>query len=354
MEIQSITLPEGAGARPVVRFRITDTTTGQPLNMANEIAASNASPAGIPNTVPRFTLAQRDDRNDYRSYYASTISPKAYTPPTTAGTLPPQAPALQASYQPPAGAWPVADLKDVGGGVFEFTMPAVNQTGFDRAKTHTVAGWAVRSNGTADSDVTQASLDFVPSGAGTTTSYATVTDDRCNQCHGFVQAHGSRRTVPLCITCHNPSTTDPETSRTVDFKVMIHKIHAGSTLPSVLQGNGYYIVGYKQTVADFSDVTFPYHNHGVAHCTVCHSGGAQSDNWSKIPTQNVCTSCHDNVQFATGLDPCPIGTAAAGFFKDCLHAGGPITINDSRDPNACLGCHGPGTIAAIDKFHHGD
>ncbi|HEX9242311.1 MAG TPA: hypothetical protein VF875_07690, partial [Anaeromyxobacter sp.] len=264
-------------------------------------------------------------------------------------------PQLQAAYQPPSGAYPVADLKDVGSGSWELTLPPTNQSGFDRSKTHTVAGWAVRSNGTAAADVAATSLDFVP-GGGTPTGYATVTDARCNQCHGFVQAHGSRRTVPLCITCHNPSTGDPETSQTLDFKVMIHKIHSGQTLPSVQQGKGYFIVGFRQTVVDFSDITFPYHNHGVAHCTVCHSGGAQSDNWKKIPTQNVCTSCHDNVQFASaaGLDPCPVGTSAASGFKDCLHTGGPITITDSRDPNACLGCHGPGTAAAIDKFHHGD
>jgi OmcA/MtrC family decaheme c-type cytochrome len=358
MVIESITLPAGDGVRPVVRFHVTDNTTGQPINVGAEAAASNTSPPGIPNTVPRFTLAQRDDRNDYRSYYANNVTAKAYSLDPTLGytqPTPSPGPVTQASYQPPAGAYPVGDLKDVGGGSWELTLPATNQTGFDRTKTHTIASWTVRSNGTADADVAATSLDFVPAG-GSPTSFQTVTDARCSQCHGFVQAHGSRRTVPLCITCHNPSTTDPETARTVDFKVMIHKIHAGSTLPSVLQGKGYYIVGYKQGVSDFSDVVFPYHNHGVAHCTVCHEGGAQSSNWSMIPTQNVCTSCHDNVQFVSGagLDPCPIGTAAAGAFKDCLHAGGPINVPDSRDPNFCLGCHGPGTIAAIDKFHHGD
>ena len=355
MTIESITLPEGDGVRPVVRFHVTDMSTGQPINLPNEIAAANAKPAGIPNTVPRFTLAQRDDRNDYRSYYAATASPKPYTVP--AGEVaPPSAPTLQPSYEPPSGTWPVGDLKDVGGGSYEYTLPPINQTGFDRTKTHTVAGWSVRSNGTADADVATAFLDFVPSTAGgaSPTTYETVTDARCNQCHGFVQAHGTRRGVHLCITCHNPNNADPDTSRTVDFKVMIHKIHSGATLPSVLQGKGYFIVGFNQVVADFSDVVFPYLNHGVAHCTTCHSGGAQSDNWKLIPTQNVCTACHDNVQFSGGLDPCPVGTAAAANFADCLHTGGPIAIPDSRDPSTCIGCHGPGTAAAIDKFHFFD
>lgn len=354
MVIESITLPDGDGVRPVVRFHVTDLISGQPINLANEIAASNVKPAGIPNSVPRFTLAQRDDRNDYRSYYASTANPKPYTPPE-GEDVPPSAPALQSTYQPPSGTWPVGDLKDVGGGSYEFTMPAINQTGFDRTKTHTVAGWTVRSNGTADADVAMAWLDFVPTTAGgaAPTSYETVTDARCNQCHGFVQAHGTRRGVHLCITCHSPNTTDPDTSRTVNFKVMIHKIHSGATLPSVLQGKGYFIVGFNQVVADFSDVVFPYHNHGVAHCTACHSG-AQADNWKTFATQTVCTACHDNVQFSGTFDPCPVGTAASGFFADCLHTGGPIAISDPRDPATCAGCHGPGTAASIDKFHHGD
>jgi OmcA/MtrC family decaheme c-type cytochrome len=361
MEIQSVTLPDPTSAgtaaaqqRPVVRFRVVDTTTNQPVNLANEVAASNATPPGTPNSIPRFTLAQRDDRNDYRSYYGTVANPVPYVTPQ-GYTTPPAAPALQSAYEPPSGKWPVADLKDVGGGFYEYTMPPTNQTGFDRSKTHTLAGWVVRSNGTADADVAMASFDFVPAG-GTPTSYETVTDARCNQCHGFVQAHGTRRGVHLCMNCHSPSTTDPDTSRTVDFKVLIHKIHSGSTLPSVEQGKGYYIVGFRGTIVDFSDVVFPYHNHGVAHCTACHSGGAQSDNWKQVPTQNVCSSCHDNVQFASsaGLDPCPVGTTAAVSFKDCLHTGGPITITDSRDPANCMGCHGPGTAAAVDKFHHGD
>lgn len=369
--IESVTLPDPASAtstggsvRPVVRFRVTD-AQGTPIDLAKEVAAANASPPGTPNTVPRFTLAQRDDRNDYRSYYATTASPKPYTVPD-GFTAPPTSPQLQSTYQPPSGRWPVEDLKPVGNGSFDYTMPPVNQTGFDRTKTHTLAGWTVRSNGTADADVASAFLDFVPAAGGTPTTYETITDARCNQCHGFVQAHGTRRGVHLCITCHSPNTGDPETSQTVDFKVMIHKIHSGQTLPSVQQGEaarnaggsgpGYFIVGFRQVVQDFSDVVFPFHNHGVAHCTVCHSGGAQSDNWRRIPTQTVCTSCHDNVKFASGagLDPCPVGTSASGKFADCLHTGGPITITDARDPANCMGCHGPGTAAAIERFHHGD
>jgi OmcA/MtrC family decaheme c-type cytochrome len=354
MEITSVTIPQGDNVRPVVRFRVIDTRTGQPVNLAQEVPAGDANPKGFPNTVPRFTLAQRDDRNDYHSYYVATVSPKPYVTPAGAET-PPAAPATQAQYEPPSSAaWPVGDLKDAGGGFYEYTMPSVSTAGFDRTKPHTVASWTVRTYDALTSDVATAAFHFVPNG-GAAAPFEAVSNAACNNCHGFVQAHGSRRDVQLCITCHNPGTTDPETSRTVDFKVLIHKIHSGATLPSVEQGKGYFIVGYRQNVADFSDIVFPYHNHGVQHCTVCHSGGAQSGNWATQPTQAVCTSCHDNVHFTAdaGLDPCPIGTKAGTTFADCVHAGGPITVTDAHDVNTCKACHGAGASAAIDKFHHG-
>ena len=80
----------------------------------------------------------------------------------------------------------------------------------------------------------------------------------CNQCHDPLSAHGgSRQDVKLCVTCHQPQTVDPDTGNTVDFKVMVHKIHRGASLPSVEAGTPYIIIGNSQSVHDFSDVVFP-------------------------------------------------------------------------------------------------
>jgi OmcA/MtrC family decaheme c-type cytochrome len=71
------------------------------------------------------------------------------------------------------------------------------------------------------------------------------------------------------------------------------KIHAAS----VLKGP-YVIIGNRQSVNDFSDVTFPQE---INNCQTCHDGTAsQSMNWLTKPTRASCGSCHDDVNFATG------------------------------------------------------
>ena len=74
-----------------------------------------------------------------------------------------------------------------------------------------------------------ATFNFVPSGGQVTVVRDVIRSQSCNKCHDEVSAHGgSRRGVEMCVLCHTPQTTDPDTGNTVDFPAMIHKIHAGS------------------------------------------------------------------------------------------------------------------------------
>jgi OmcA/MtrC family decaheme c-type cytochrome len=76
----------------------------------------------------------------------------------------------------------------------------------------------------------------------------------------------------------------------------------GSSLPSVVAGKPYQIVGFQNSVNDFSAVVDPAM---AQRCTVCHaqnSGAAQATAYLTRPARVTCGSCHDNVNFSTGAN----------------------------------------------------
>jgi OmcA/MtrC family decaheme c-type cytochrome len=179
-------------------------------------------------------------------------------------------------------------------------------------------------------------FDFVP--AGTTGAQRDIVlTSTCNQCHDQLTVHGTRVDTKLCVTCHNPGSWVAGTpNTTVDFKVMIHRIHfnnSGAALPSVLAGTP-----YKIGNADFSDVVFPQ---DVRDCTKCHDGAlsAQGDNWKNQPSIAACGSCHDDVYFGVQPDP-------ARPYQTVPHPGG-VTTDDST----CVICHGAGKTADVAVAH---
>ena len=145
-----------------------------------------------------------------------------------------------------------------------------------------------------DDDVYHFRLD----GAAVSVGRDVVTTASCNNCHDPLALHGgSRRSVELCVMCHSPQTSDPDTGNTVDMPVMIHKIHMGANLPSVEAGGKYQIIGNANSVHDYSGIVIPS---DARRCKVRHDGKAkQADNWLK-PSRKACGACHDNVNFATG------------------------------------------------------
>jgi OmcA/MtrC family decaheme c-type cytochrome len=158
---------------------------------------------------------------------------------------------------------------------------------------------------------------FVPGSGELAEPPQAVTTEACLACHNPLALHGgTRQEVPLCLTCHTDQTIDPESGNTVDFKVMVHRIHAGAQLPSVQAGEPYHIVGFRQNVFDFSKGVWPQ---DIRNCETCHTGSPQSEAFLSSPSAATCTSCHDNVNFVTGEN----------------HAGGSQT--DLR----CAACHTP-------------
>jgi OmcA/MtrC family decaheme c-type cytochrome len=105
----------------------------------------------------------------------------------------------------------------------------------------------------------------------------------------------------------------------------------GSQLPSVVgtaktPGVPYQIIGYANSVNDFSTVIDPA---DPRRCEVCHSqtsGAVQAKVFMTQPTRAACGACHNDIDFATGF--------STG--SEPNHAGGP-----QADDTQCANCHIP-------------
>ncbi len=204
-------------------------------------------------------------------------------------------PALETATQPQAdrdGTWEVVDALS---GTYKYTFGSELTIPFDPALTTTVAMYLYR-NGRAD--VANDDLTFVATGDEPVVTREVVVIETCNACHNELSFHGgTRRDTTLCVTCHTNQNIDPETGNTLDFRVLVHKIHRGEFLPSVSSGEPYQIIGFRQSSHDYSDVAWPQ---DVRNCTTCHIGGADSENFKTQPQIAVCTACHDDVNTITG------------------------------------------------------
>ena len=207
-------------------------------------------------------------------------------------------------------------------GDYTYTFKTKAPATFDPTVTHSIGVSAVRNLaefGTFDewTLVSNDVFNFVPDGSNVVTTRSITPTAACNKCHDQMFGHGgSRIKVELCIICHTPQTVNPDTKLTQDMPVLIHKIHMGAKLPSVLAGTPYRI-WHRGAWSDFSTVVLPQ---DPRNCTTCHDSAApQADNWKTNPSRAACGACHDDVDFATGAN----------------HAGRP-----QPDDNQCAGCHG--------------
>jgi OmcA/MtrC family decaheme c-type cytochrome len=189
-------------------------------------------------------------------------------------------------------------------GDYSYTFNTKAPANFDPTVTHSVGVSAQRNlaeYGTFDewSETSNDVFSFVPNGAPLKVTRSLAATAACNQCHNPLYGHGgSRLEVELCIMCHTPQTVNPDTQLTMDMKVLVHKIHMGSGLPSVKAGTPYR-VWHRGAWSDFSTVVFPQ---DVRNCTTCHQQATQADNWKTNPSRDACGSCHDDVNFATGAN----------------------------------------------------
>jgi OmcA/MtrC family decaheme c-type cytochrome len=214
----------------------------------------------------------------------------------------------------------------IADGTYRYTFGTKLPSGYDRTATHSIGAYSTRNltEFAVPNSFSDFVFNFVPDGSKVSVVRDVVATATCNKCHNPLSAHGgARQKVELCVLCHTPQTIDPDTGNTIDLKVMAHKIHMGSSLPSVVAGTPYQIIGFNQSVVDFSGIVLPS---DARNCTFCHEQSGerkttQSTNYLK-PSRAACGSCHDNVNFATGEG----------------HSG--ATLVQTSD-NQCATCHVP-------------
>ncbi len=286
----------GSDFKPTVTFRITD-NGGQPLDREGKLTPGAVSLgiilAYIPQNATQYvaytTRVQKSPITGASAAQASTDSGGTYT--------------------------------SLGDGNYTYKFATALPANYDTAATHTLGIYGSRN--LAEFGLSRyrvnVTKDFVPNGSQVTKIREIVKTANCNACHNPLSAHGEtgREAVEICILCHTPQTPDPDTGNTTDMKVMVHKIHMGQNLPSVKAGKPYQIIGFGQSVIDFSAVTYPQ---DIRNCTTCHKDSNQVNNWMLNPTRDTCGSCHDDINWVTGAN----------------HKDGPAT-----DDSKCADCHRP-------------
>lgn len=268
--------------------------------------------------------------------------------------------------------------------------------------TYTVGltfSWDYTVDGVSERDSGNATIDFVIGNTGTVEPRQVVKIENCNRCHDQLRAHGGRREdAAICVLCHtsgaeddnDPAVAGGTPGVSIDFKVMIHKIHSGEHLPSVL-GVGtnpdgsrnytvppapYLLAGHS--LADFSHVAFPAWPQGLvamprdegysalpsadkakedtirtgpSNCAVCHgdpdgdgplTAPREGDLAFTQPSRQACGSCHDDLNWGQPYTSNGQRMGAQANNANCklCHAtsGNPLAVQDAHlhpllDPN---------------------
>lgn len=279
---------------PGINLEVTDVVIGS--DRVPKVYMTVTDAAGKPMTEDDFSIRWMlasieeydDGRTWYKNYYTKDVEGSEYT--FNGVTM---QPALTGEVQPDRdsgeGTW-----TELSPGELVYTFADPVPADYDASSTHLLAGYGYQPS---RDEIVNVVWMFVPNGGTLDGSRLISETESCNQCHDPLAVHGgTRQEVTLCLTCHTPDAVDPESGNTVDMKVMIHKIHMGENLPSVEEGEPYYIVGYRNTVHDYSDVVFPM---DVRNCETCHTG-PEGDSWKTQPSRDACGSCHDDIVWETG------------------------------------------------------
>jgi OmcA/MtrC family decaheme c-type cytochrome len=303
--VRSVVIP--VDNRPEITFALTD-SSGNPISATKE----GLTVRWILSRIVEDNIGQ--NRTHYESYSTRSVSNQVgYEPPGTVN-------AKQANFA-------TGNFSDPGNGdwMFKFTSAIV---GFNPALTHTVGAQIEMRDPVSRAHLVAPQnplYTFRPDGGQVTTVREISSTVTCNKCHTRMELHGGgRREYGLCVLCHNPApdNIDPDSGNPIDMAAMIHKIHSGANLPSVEDGTPYIIYGNNNSEHDYSHVEFPQDTRNCQTCHTLSTAKLGPEAWNTVPSRRACGSCHDDVNFETGV----------GHGDDNL----PMNSDVS-----CAGCHPP-------------
>src|ERR1051325_1842475 len=215
------------------------------------------------------------DGAQYANYIMTTIT-------GAAGTFPRPIAENQNSTNTTPG-----KLTSLGNGQFQYVFGTKAPANFDQTATHTLAVYGNRnlSQFNMPTNFASATYNFIPAGGSVNQIRDVVSTKACNSCHDQLSFHGGqRRGVELCVMCHTKDMRDSATGNPIDLKIFIHKIHAGTSLPSNVAGNN-----FKIGNSDFSEVVYPA---DVRCCETCHDPktATHANNYLTKPSPEACGS----------------------------------------------------------------
>ncbi len=217
---------------------------------------------------------------------------------------------------------------------------------------------------------------FPIGGAAVTNRRGIVNINSCNQCHDILSLHGNNRTnePQVCVICHNANATDIEVrpadpataadgkvEEAIDFKYMIHAIHAGDADEHGFREDGIVLYGFRGSINDYSEVRMPAGTDNLRNCAGCHTGSTfavplasgvlpttilteadeedPDDDTNITPMAAVCSSCHDSLESKTHM------SEEGGLFD--FKAFAPDNSGGGSEVDLC----GPGPISAQPAGH---
>lgn len=239
------------------------------------------------------------------------------------------------------------DLEYLGDGEYRYTFAANTDAECDNDELWGCAAYNAHEHDETDPHrytvaihatdlwrLNEAVADFEPaSGNPLPTQRSIVRTETCTTCHDDFAEHGGRHAeATACATCHNDYNWDMGSGENLSLKSLLHKIHQGRNLLSVVEEDEPFRI-YGFFTHDFSNVQFPS---DTMSCAVCHSGDPdnfhgtpatnEGDNWAdeQFTTKLACASCHDTEEGYTG-----------GGFADEGH----WIIGHDNELTDCTGCH---------------